>query len=106
MAQHTKQRAILATAQLDACASVATPVHSLPPMRFEKIWIEQCRATRVELLESVERGEWKSAKGGKRERTPVLPLRDGHVPQGSTAEHPVARRCRNPERPKCLSALS
>ena len=43
-------------------------------------------ADEKELLDSVERGEWKSAKGGKRER-PVFPLREGYVPQGSAAEH-------------------
>ncbi len=37
-------------------------------------------ADEKELLESVERGEWKSAKGGKRERARYLPLREGHVP--------------------------
>jgi hypothetical protein len=44
-------------------------------------------ADEKELLDSVERGEWKSAKGGKRERPPVLPLRESHVSQGSAAEH-------------------
>ena len=43
------------------------------------------------LLESVERGEWKSAKGGKRAR-PVLPLRQGHVPQGPAAQHPAVEQ--------------
>ena len=46
-------------------------------------------ADEKELLESVERGEWKSAKGGKRKRTQVLALRQGDVPKGSTAEHPA-----------------
>jgi hypothetical protein len=36
-------------------------------------------ADEKELLESVERGEWKSAKGGKRERTRyALPFFDHH----------------------------
>ena len=38
-------------------------------------------------LESVERGKWKSAGGGKRERTRYCSLREGHVPQGSPVEH-------------------
>ena len=38
--------AILATAQRDLCSSVVTR-YIAPIMRFEKIWIEQCRATRA-----------------------------------------------------------
>jgi hypothetical protein len=45
-----------------------------------------------ELLDSVERGEWKSAKGGKRERARYSPLRKSHVSQGSTAEHPAVEQ--------------
>jgi len=46
MAQHTEAAAILATAQRDLCSPVATR-YVLPIVRFEKIWIEQCRATRA-----------------------------------------------------------
>ncbi len=46
-------------------------------------------ADEKELLDSVERGEWKSAKGGKRDRARVLALREDYVPQGSTPEHPA-----------------
>ena len=45
MAQHTEAAAILATAQRDLWP-VATR-YVLPIVRFEKIWIEQCRATRA-----------------------------------------------------------
>ena len=41
------------------------------------------------LLESVERDEWKSAAGGKARAPAVPPLRQGHIPQGSAAEHPA-----------------
>ena len=44
-------------------------------------------ADEKELLDSVERGEWKSAGGRKRERTLSRSLCQGHVPQGSSAEH-------------------
>ena len=43
-------------------------------------------AAEKELLESVERGEWKSGKGGKRVG-PVPALREGYVSQGSAAKH-------------------
>jgi hypothetical protein len=43
-------------------------------------------ADEKELLESFERGEWKSASGGKRERTRYA-LWQGHVPQRSSAEY-------------------
>ena len=45
-------------------------------------------ADEKELLDSVERGEWKSAKGGKRERTRYSRYVKGYVPQGPAAEHP------------------
>lgn len=38
-------------------------------------------ADEKELLESVDRGEWKSAGAGKRERA-LLSLAQGYVPQG------------------------
>src|SRR5262245_250410 len=44
------------------------------------------------LLESVERGEWKAAKGIKRARGRYSPLREGHVPQGAAAEHPAVQQ--------------
>ena len=37
-------------------------------------------ADEKELLESVERGEWKSAQGWQARARPVLPLCEGHVP--------------------------
>jgi hypothetical protein len=44
-------------------------------------------ADEKELLESVERGEWKSAGGGKRERTRYSRYAQSYVPEGSSAEH-------------------
>ena len=49
-------------------------------------------ADEKELLESVERGEWKSAGGGKRERTRYLSLRKGDVPERPAAEHPAVEQ--------------
>ena len=46
-------------------------------------------ADEKELLESVERGEWKSAERRQARARSVLPLREGHVPQGPAAEHPA-----------------
>ena len=46
-------------------------------------------ADEKDLLNSVERGEWKAAKGGKRRARAVFPLRKGYVPQGPAAEHPT-----------------
>ena len=46
-------------------------------------------ADEKERLASVERGEWKSAGGGKRERTRFSPLRQGDASQGSSAKHPA-----------------
>ena len=48
-------------------------------------------ADEKELLDSVERGEWKSA-GAASASEPVLPLREGHVPQGPAAEHPAVEQ--------------
>jgi hypothetical protein len=45
-----------------------------------------------ELLESIERGEWKSADGGKRERNSLRSLRQGDIPQRSEAEHPAVEQ--------------
>ena len=44
-------------------------------------------ADEKELLASVERGEWKSANAASAS-TPLLALREGHVPEGSGVEHP------------------
>ena len=44
-------------------------------------------ADEKQLFKSVERAEWKSAKGGKRERARYSRLREGHVPQGPAAEY-------------------
>ena len=49
-------------------------------------------ADEKELLDSVERGEWKSAKGGRREGARLFPLREGHVPQGPATEHPAVEQ--------------
>jgi hypothetical protein len=46
-------------------------------------------ADEKELLESVERGEWKSARGGKRERARYSRYAISHIPQGSATEHPT-----------------
>jgi hypothetical protein len=45
-------------------------------------------ADEKELLESVEQGEWKSAGGGKRERTRYSHAK-ATFPQGSAVEHPA-----------------
>ena len=39
-----------------------------------------------DILESVERGEWQSSGGGKRQRS-LRALRQGDIPQGPPAEH-------------------
>ena len=44
-------------------------------------------ADEKELLESVERGEWKSTGAGR--AYPLRALRQGDVPEGSAAEHPA-----------------
>lgn len=44
-----------------------------------------------ELLESVERGEWKSAGAGKGAHS-VRALRQGDVPEGPQAEHPALKK--------------
>ena len=46
-------------------------------------------ADEKELLESVERGEWKSAGGGKRERTRYSRYAKATFQQGPAAEHPA-----------------
>jgi hypothetical protein len=48
-------------------------------------------ADEKELLESVERGEWKSASGGKRERARYSRYAKA-VPQGPAAEHPAVEQ--------------
>jgi hypothetical protein len=49
-------------------------------------------ADEKEMLESVERGEWQSARGGKRERTRYSRVRRGNVPERSPTEHPASSR--------------
>jgi hypothetical protein len=49
-------------------------------------------ADEKELLESVERGEWRSAGGGKRERARYSRYAKATVPQGQTAEHPAVEQ--------------
>jgi hypothetical protein len=49
-------------------------------------------ADEKDLLESVERGEWKSAAGGKRETNSVRSLREGYIPEGPAAEHPAVEQ--------------
>ena len=48
-------------------------------------------ADEKELVESVERGEWKSAKGGKRERARYSRYAKATF-QGSAAEHPAVEQ--------------
>ena len=44
------------------------------------------------LLGAVERGEWKSAEGGKRERARYSRYGEGHVSQGPAPEHPAVEQ--------------
>jgi hypothetical protein len=46
-------------------------------------------ADEKELLESVERGEWKARQGWQAR---AHSLRQSHVPQGPTAEHPAVEQ--------------
>ena len=49
-------------------------------------------ADEKELLESVERGEWKSANRRQARAGSLRSLRQGHVPEGSPAEHPAVEQ--------------